>query len=329
MKKMIRIILIVIGIILFSFWYIQSSNELVNTKEKYKIGVLISGTERIEKIKGLKEGLQNLGYVEGMNTSFVIKNADNQIDLIKKYANELDAMDLDVIIAGGAIETKFFKENSRGKTPIIFLGVADAIQLNLVESYQKPNGRLTGVENGHVELSGKRLQLFKLLLPSLNRIIVIYDEKIDASLLSLEKVKQVSEKLQIGISPIPISNLEQLKELKSFSFQENDGILVLPSYFLEKASLTIGQLALERNIPTFGVQSSDIKNGFLLSYGVSYYDQGFQCASTVSQILHGQSAGSIPVEKPDTVRLLVNAKTERALNIEFSKIGNAFIQRIE
>lgn len=316
-------------IVLFFIYQYHIFTEKPISSEKYRIGVLISGTERLGKVKGLKEGLQELGFIEEMNVTYIIRNADNQLELMEQYAKELDDMDLDVIIAGGAIETKYFKENIDGKTPIVFLGAADAIHLNLVESYQKPNGRITGIENSHVELSEKRLQLFHLLLPEMKRIIVIYDENIEASLLSLQLVKEVAEDLNLPISPVSIKDKNQWEQFTSTPLEKGDGLLLLPSYYLEGISVQLGQFALENQVPIFGVNSNDVEKGFLLSYGVSYYDQGYQGAKITSQILNGTRPEDIPVEKPDTVRLLVNPETEKSLSITFSQVGNAFIHRIQ
>ncbi|MFV9511306.1 ABC transporter substrate-binding protein [Tepidibacillus sp. LV47] len=319
---------IIVSVLLFSFLGFQHWQNQSEAKEQFRIGILISGPERLEKVKGLKDGLQNLGYIEEMNVSYIVRNAKNDRNLMKKYASELDAMNLDVIVAGGAIEAKFFKENKQGKTPVIFLGVASAGQLHLVENYKKPDGRMTGVENGHIELSAKRLELFQMLIPSIKKIIVIYDGQIDASLLSLEQVKKVAKEQGIQITPVSVSDTQHLETLKKMNFKNNEGILVLPSFYLEEISSQLSQIALQKKVPIFGVNINDVKNGFLLSYGVSYYDQGFQGASMVSRILQGQSSRDIPVEKPNTVRLLANSLTEKKLNIHFSKSGSAFIQRI-
>ena len=314
-------------ILLFSFIGFQQVQKQNEVKEHYQIGILISGPERMEKVKGLKEGLQNLGYIEGMNVSYIVKEAKNDMNLMKRYANELDQLNLDVIVAGGAIEAKFFKENKQGKTPVIFLGVANAGQLDLVDDYKKPNGRMTGVENGHIELSAKRLELFPMLVPSVQKVHVIYDGQVDASLLSLEQVKKSAKDQGIEIHPISISNPKQLEQFKQVQFDKNDGILVLPSFYLEEISPQLSNIAFQKKTPIFGVNINDVKNGFLLSYGVPYYDQGFQCSSMVSRILQGQEPKDIPVEKPNTVRLMANPKTEKELNIHFSKNGSAFIQR--
>jgi len=314
--------------LILSVFAINSSNYDYDYTETYKIGILISGDERLAKISGLTDGLYSLGFIDGINVMYIMKDSRNSLEIMKRYANDLGQMDLDVIVTGGAIETKYLQENKKVKAPIVFLGVADAINLGFVESYQKPNGRITGVENAHVELSAKRLQLFKLLIPTLERIIVIYDENIDASLLSLSRVKEAAEDLNIPLLPISIKDEQQLNQFKEIQIQDNDGLLVLPSYFLEDISNDLGKFALENKVPIFGVNLNDVKNGFLLSYGVSYYDQGYQGASMVSQILNGLNPSEIPVEKPNAVRLLVNPLTEKELDIVFSKAGNAFINRI-
>ncbi|TCS82447.1 ABC transporter substrate-binding protein [Tepidibacillus fermentans] len=319
---------VIVSVLFFSFLGFQQWKNQSEAKEQFRIGILLSGPERLEKVKGLKDGLQNLGYIEGMNVTYTIKDAKNNVKLMERYASELDRMNLDVIVAGGAIEAKFFKENKGGKTPVIFLGVANAGQLHLVENYKKPEGRMTGVENGHIELSAKRLELFSMLIPSIQNVIVIYDGQVDASLLSLEQVKKIAKEEGIQITPLSISDTQQLETFKKIPLKKDEGILVLPSFYLEEISPQLSQIGLQKKVPIFGVNINDVKNGFLLSYGVSYYDQGYQCASMVSRILQGQVPRDIPVEKPNTVRLLANSLTEKKLNIHFSKSGSAFIQRI-
>ncbi|WP_339061101.1 ABC transporter substrate-binding protein [Tepidibacillus marianensis] len=319
---------IIVSVLLFSFlgfhqW--QNQNEV---KENFRIGVLLSGPERMDKIKGLKEGLQNLGYIEGMNVTYTVKDAKNNLKLMERYAHELDQMNLDVIVAGGAIEAKFFKENKQGKTPVFFLGVASARQLHLVENYKKPEGRMTGVENGYIDLSAKRLELFQMLMPTIQKFTIIYDKRIDVSLLSLKQVEKAAKEQNLQVNPISVSDSNNLEALKKMNFKKNEGLLVLPSFYLEEISPQLSQIALQKKVPIFGVNINDVNNGFLLSYGVPFYDQGYQCASMISRILQGQAPKDIPVENPNTVRLLVNPKTERTLDIQFSKNGSAFIERI-
>jgi len=162
----------------------------------------------------------------------------------------------------------------------------------------------------------------------LERIIVIYDENIEASLLSLDKVKEYALADNIDIYPVSVKDIRQFMSFRTMSFKENDGILVLPSYYLEKISNELAKFALNKKIPIFGVNITDVQNGFLLSYGVSYYDQGYQGAPMVSQILSGINPEGIPVEKPNSIKLLVNSKTKESLNIQFSKVGNAFVNRL-
>jgi len=319
---------VIISFLVFALLGFQQIKNQNSINENFHIGILLSGPERMDKVIGLKDGLQNLGYIEGMNVTYIVKDAKNDLKLMEHYSHELDQMNLDVIVAGGAIEAKLLKENKQGKTPVFFLGVASAGKLHLVENYKKPEGRMTGVENGYIELSAKRLELFKMLIPSIQKFTIIYDKRIDVSRLSLEQVKKVAKEQNIQVSPISISDNKNLENLKQMKFGENEGMLVLPSFYLEEVSPQLSQIALQNNIPIFGVNINDVNNGFLLSYGVPFYDQGYQYASMISRILQGQAPKEIPVESSNTVRLLVNPRTERELNIHFSKIGSAFIERI-
>lgn len=296
--------------------------------EMYRIGILLSGPERLDKVRGFIEGMRALGFVEGVDYRVILRDSQNDQEKMKEYADELDGMGLDLIVTGGAIETQTFQGKKEGKTPILFMGVADAVQLKLVERYGRPGGRITGLENGHVDLSGKRLQLLKLLLPSVRRVVVLYDKRVDASLLALKKVHEVAERESIPLFPISISNEQQLNRFQDDTFKNGDALLLLPGYYLEEISPRLAEIALKKGLPLFGLYENDVRNGFLLSYGISYYDQGYQCARMASQLLHGQDPSTLPVETPETVKLLVNPETEQALHLIFSPAGEAFVERI-
>ena len=313
-------------IIFFAFVPLFLSND-VTTNKPYQVGILISGSERLTKLEGVKKGLQDLGFIEGIHIEYFVKNSNHDLAQMKKYAEELAQDNYDVIIAGGAIEATYLKK-TEGSTPVVFLGVAAVTELDLVKNLQQPEGKMTGLDNGHIDLSAKRLQLLHLLLPDTKRVVVIYDENIDASLISLEKVEKTARDLQSVVISFSVSNEQQFEELKQFSFQKKDAVLVLPSYYLEKISKEMGQMGIEKNLPIFGVNSSDVDNGILLSYGVSYFDQGYQCANIISRVLNGQAPSEIPVETPDSIQLLVNGDTQEKIGVILSSIGQAYAEEV-
>lgn len=315
-----------IGLFLLIFFFFPRLEQ--EEKKIYQVGALLSGPERLEKIKGLIDGLKDLGMVEGSEYRLYLWDAGNDPEKMKAYAGELDKRGLDLIVTGGAIEAQAFAGQKGGKTPILFMGVADAARLQLIDRYERPGGRFTGLENGHIDLSVKRLQLLKLLLPSTSRVIILYDQRIDASRLSLTQVTQYAKESEIPILPFTLSGEDEVAQLKAFSPKKGDAFLLLPSYYLEEISGRLAQIALDKKVPLFGLYENDVTSGFLLSYGIPYYDQGYQSAHMASALLHGQDPATLPVETPDTVRLLVNPDTEKRLGITFSPAGEAYAERI-
>lgn len=318
----------IIAILLLSFYL---STLSFNSQQVFRIGVLISGAERFEKVKGLQQGLLDLGF-DQQQIEFTIRDSHDLLEQMKRDALELTNMNLDLIVTGGAIETSILQEvekQNHNKTPIIFMGVADAVRLHLVEERTQPGGNTTGLENGHVELSGKRLQLLKLLLPEIENVLVLYDDRIEASIVSLQMVMMEARREGIMIEPFVISDNQELEDFKMRKVKPNEAILVLPSFYYEKISKELAALALSKKVPIFGVNLHDVENGFLLSYGISYYEQGIQTATYVSKVLQGVDPAMLPVEMPDTVQLFVNADTEQTLGITFNPIGASFIQRLK
>ncbi len=284
-----------------------------------KVGVIMIGDSRIEKLTGLKQGLIDLGY-EKNAINFVEINAKDDEKKLHTEINKLIKNKPTLIVTLGGVETLTVKEQlekNQIKIPVVFAGVAAPKEIGIIKEYRSPGGLFTGINNYHTSISGKRLELLHDLVPSVKRFHVLYDENTKVSLLSLENTKEAATKLSLQIIPINVSEPDFLTHLEK-NLQKNDALLMLPGFRIESLTGEIAEFSQKNKIPSMGLYGNEVEEGILASYGVSFYDQGYQSARYVSLIIQGNSPSEIPVELPDTVRFYINKSVSDELRVELN-----------
>nr|WP_249745600.1 ABC transporter substrate-binding protein [Mesobacillus boroniphilus] len=289
-------------------------------EEPVEVGVLMIGENRYEKFIGLEAGLKDLGY-SGQEVHFTVKNAKDNEELIEKQIDQLLAIEPNLIVTLGGIETQRLKEKMDDKNieiPVVFAGLAAPKELGLIQDYKSPGGLFTGINNYHASISGKRLEMLTSLVPAIERVHVIYDSKIDVSKLSLEETRIAAKTLGVEISPCDASSKECLDKLWK-TVDDGEAILVLPSFRIESLTDEIVKLTNEKRIPAMGLYDLEAKKGLLASYGSSFYSQGYQASRFVSLIIQGNKPGDLPVELPDGIRFVINQQTKAALGVTYNQ----------
>lgn len=302
---------------IFSLVFLDGNDEV---ESQFHIGVLLTGDSRIEKLDGLKEGLEDLGY-EKEALQFSVYNGKDQLHVLPSFAEQAIEDDPDIIVTMGAVETLIIKEHLDllgEEIPVVFAGIAAPLELGIIEDYRHPGGMFTGVDNYHLNLSAKRLEMLTKLVPDMERTLVLYDGSVDVSVMSLGIVKDVAEQLGTEIKAFDTFDKRMFEEMEE-SLQQTDGILVLPSYNIESLAGEITDFTLKHNVPSMGIFEKDVEVGFLASYGSPFFYQGYQSARHVSLILQGNHPSVIPVELPDTIKFLINDSVRAKLGVELDE----------
>lgn len=310
----------VLGVILFcslmfvSYFYIMP----VEKSQPAKVGILLANDLRLAKVEGLKEGLRRLGYEEGRDLTYKVLNAQNNVDSLPSLAAQLLQDKPDILVAAGAVEAQVLKNTTaEEKTiPVIFMGTLSPVDIGLVSNAAHPAGNLTGLDNYHLELIPKRLELLHRLLPNVHRVAVLGDTRVPSFELTQAKIQTVAKQFSLTSGFYTVSNPEEVKQaFWDITSERVEAIMLLPGFFLEASTKQIVDLALQKKLPVFGVYPSDTEQGCLASYGTSYYNQGEQSAHLVHKVLLGYAPGEIPVETPDKLNFSVNLKTARKLEL--------------
>ncbi|XJZ28907.1 ABC transporter substrate-binding protein [Bacillota bacterium Lsc_1132] len=316
MKMKWYLFLLSIVTVSFLFYGLSDSSKESPTK----IGVLMIGDSRYEKLQGLKTGLRDLGY-KSDEFQFIVKNAAEDPDKLKKQIQEMINLYPNIIVTLGGIETTELKkvmDKQKVKIPVVFAGVASPKTIGLFRSYKKPGGQFTGINNDQASTSGKRLELLRDLVPSLKRVHVLYDKNTDLSRLSLKETIAVAQKLSISIKIWNVSDKDFKVNIEK-GLLPGDALLLMPGYKIEMLNDEIVNLTKQHKLPVMGIYEHEVRHGYLASYGASFFDQGYQAARFVSLIIKGNSPGDIPIELPDSYRFIVNKNTQNSLGIPLNK----------
>ena len=265
--------------------------------------------------KALIRGLEKRGYVLGRNLEFERRGAGGRFDILPSLLDELVASKVDVIVAFGYPAA--FTAKTRGTLPVVVFSTGDPIGTGLVDNLARPTANVTGVSDMAIELSPKRLQLLKELVPSLRRVAIIWNTADAGMVLRYQTSDAAARTLGIAIQPFGVREPDDIdRAFEAMARDKPDALLVIAE------ALTISN---RRRIYDFGaVNRLPVlydENGFLIrDGGVMYYgpDDGEsmdRVAALVDRILKGAKPQDLPFEQPTLFKFVINAKTAKALGL--------------
>ena len=280
-----------------------------------RVGILSTGNPRSAAIfHAFEQRLRELGYAEGQNLVIEFRNAEGKTDRLPGLAAELVRLNMDVVVVATDPATRAVKEAS-AKTPIVMVSVNyDPVELGYIASLARPGGNITGVLFLHRELTGKRFELFKEMLPTVARVAVLSDPLAAEQLAAAEAAnRSMGLKLQVIELQNPSYDFESAFRLALRSKAEALLVLTTPVIFRERSK--IAQLALKNRLPTSFAHREHVDAGGLMSYGPNFDDMWRHAAVYVDKILKGAKPADLPVEQPTKFELVINLKTAKALGL--------------
>ncbi|MBX9823730.1 MAG: ABC transporter substrate-binding protein [Xanthobacteraceae bacterium] len=276
------------------------------------IGALVIGNISPEEFwRVFRQGLRDLGYIEGQNIRFEFRSAQGQIDRLPELAAELVRLKVDVIVTWFTPTALAAKQATR-EIPIVMAETGDPIGTGLVMSLSRPGGNVTGIASITAELAGKSVQLIRDMLPSARRVTALANATDPFSKPFLEQIQRGGEATGTAIKPVRVSNNEEFESAFAAMERERpDAIIVQPSLPSKRAA----ELALQHRVPAVSVPRWFADEGGLMSYSAIYADLFHKAAVYVDKILKGAQPADLPVEQPTRFQLVINMKTARALGI--------------
>jgi putative tryptophan/tyrosine transport system substrate-binding protein len=281
----------------------------------YRVGFLLGATaESVEPLfQSLKQGLRDLGYVEGRNLVIERRQANGVMERLPELAAELVRLQVDVIVTG----TNFHVAAVRGATktiPIVMVFVEDPVSAGFVASLAHPGGNATGLSaEASSELWGKYLAMMKEIVPRLSHVGVIGQV---ASKVGFAELAVASRKLRVALEVGDLKNPADLDgAFAAMVGKRVEAVLVVigPLTYLLKER--IADMALQHHLPTLSNAKQYAEAGLLMSYGPDLLDLYRRAASYVDKILRGASPADLPVEQPSKFELVINLKTAKVLGV--------------
>src|ERR1700680_106733 len=277
------------------------------------IGALGIGNINPEQFwREFRQGLRDLGYVEGQNIRFEFRSAEGHLDRLPELAAELVRLKVDIIVTWFTPTALAAKQATR-EIPIVMAETGDPIGTGLVASLPRPGGNVTGMASVTVERAGKSVHLIRDMLPSARRVTVLVNATDPFSKPFLEQIKLGGEATGTTINPVRISSSEELETaFASMEKDRPDAVIVQPSLPSKRAA----ELALKHRVPAVSVPRWFAEEGGLMSYSARFADLYRKAAVYVDKILKGAQPADLPVEQPTHFELIINMKTAKALGID-------------
>jgi putative ABC transport system substrate-binding protein len=312
-----RLLLLAIALSLFN----RASDVWPQSQQQAKtwiVGTLMVAAERDDPIvAGLRQGLRELGYVEGKNLKLEFRTAQGQAERLQRLAEELVQVKADVIVVMAPQAARAVLR----ATPTIPIVAAtfDPVAMGMASNLARPGGQLTGLSSASVDLYAKRLQLLREMIPRISRVAVLSNPAAPPTPFQttiFEALKAAAASMSITLNFVATRGPEDFEAAFAAINQWQAQALLLvehPLYYVHRAELA--KHALKFRLPALYATAAFPHEGGLMSYGVDYSDQTRRMAAYIDRIFKGARPGDLPIEQPRKFELVINLKTAKALGV--------------
>ena len=292
-------------------WGQQQSSKIA------RIGILTRKTDASvsAQIAAFRQGLVDLGWVEGRNISIEHRDAEGQAERLLPLAVELVGLKVNVIVTVDTPPTQAAKQ-ATSTIPIVVAVSADPVGAGLVESLAHPGGNTTGLSLLAPETDQKTLELLKEALPQARRVAMIFDPKNQGMMFRVRALDTAAQQLATQLQTIPALSAKDLRSvLTTASLQPPDALIVLSPIYATYRDEVMEFATKTKVPPSFDTRGLAAEPGALLSYGADISALLRRAATFVDKILKGAKPADLPVEQPTKFELVINLKTAKALGL--------------
>jgi putative tryptophan/tyrosine transport system substrate-binding protein len=284
----------------------------------WRIGFLGDGSrdDRVGiSLEPFREGLRELGYVDGKNIVIMERWSDGKSERVPELLDELIRLKVDAIVTHGVRAGRAAKAATK-TIPIVVAITPDPVGAGLVASLARPGGNLTGLSDEVADLAEKEIQIFQEALPRLKRIAFLWNEDNPGARLTFDATLKAARKFGLGVTIHGVTRIEQLEStVDRIAKERPDGVIVIHDVFIVNNRARIAQLALTHRLPTVCAVTPFAVAGGLMAYAPNYGDRFRRSATYVDKIFKGAKPADLPVEQPTTFELVINLKTAKALGL--------------
>jgi ABC-type uncharacterized transport system substrate-binding protein len=266
------------------------------------------------RIEAFRQGLRDLGYTEGRNIVIEWRYNQGNPDRIPALAAELVRLKVDVIVTTGALRTRAAKAATK-TIPIIMAQEIDPIGSGFVASLARPGGNVTGLSSLSVEISGKRLELVKEIIPRVSRVAIFGSSTVPGTAQQLREMESAAKSLGVKLNFIDITSPKEIDSVFRGAAKERTEAALVLQGILNSRRKQIVDLVTESRLPAIYYAPEWVKDGGLMSYSVDFVDLVRRSATYVDKILKGAKPADLPVQQPKKFEFIVNLRAANQIGL--------------
>ena len=291
--------------------------EAQQPKKVPRIGILPPGpiSERVHLWDAFRQGLRELGYVEGQNIILVFPSIEVNPERLPHLAAELVSLKVDVIVAAATVAVQAAKEATK-TIPIVTPITTDPVETGLVASLARPGGNITGLSYMSSDLSGKRVDLLKEVVPKVSRIAVLSSPSSANAPPQMRETEAAARSLGVQLQPLEVRGLDDFERVFQAATKERAGALItLDDAFVFTHRTRIVKLAAKSRLPAIYGFREFVDAGGLMSYAANLSEMYRRAATYVDKILKGTKPADLPIEQPIKFEFIINLKAAKQIGL--------------
>jgi len=267
------------------------------------------------RIEAFRQGLREFGYVEGKNIVIEYRYAEGKLDRLPALAAELMHLKVNIIVTASSTPTRATKEVTT-TIPIVMANDTDPVDNGFVASLARPGGNITGLTSLAPELSGKRVELLKEIIPKLSRVAVMGTSTNPGNARALKETELAAGAFGVKLQYLDVLSPKDVETaFRAATKGRADAVLLLGSPFFLSHRTQVADLAVNSRLPAISNLTEFVEAGGLITYGVSQHDLFRRAATYVDKILKGAKPANLPVEQPTKFELVINLKAAKQIGL--------------
>jgi len=305
----------VVGLVALTMARFHLAEAQQPKKAPQTIGFPQGGATPASLVDAFRQGLRELGYVEGQNILIQYRRAQGKLDQISALVAELVQLKVDVIFTANTLAALAAKKATTS-IPIVIVAASDPVEAGLVDSLARPGGNVTGLTRFTTELSGKRLELLKEAFPKISLAAVLWNPRVLGPSLAFKETQAAAHGLGLQLQSLEVGEPNDFdKAFSAIAKQRPSALMVLGDAVTILHRARILEFAAKSRLPAMYDRPDDVNGGGLMFYGVNEAELFRRAASYVDKILKGAKPSELPVEQPRKFEFIINLKAAKQIGV--------------
>ncbi len=307
---------VIVTFILVSFCIAEAQQS---TKALPRVGLILSsGTPETPSplFEAFRQGLRDLGYVEGKNILIERRYAEGRLDRMPSFVHEFVQQKVDVIVAVNNVVIRAAKEATK-TIPIVMISSIDPVVAGYVESFARPGGNITGLAWLLRDISAKRIELLKEVLPKMSRVAVLWDTDGPGPAVAFKEYEAAAQAFKLKLRSLEVRgpNPDFAGAFQAAKTEHLNALIVVTNPLMAQRARQVFELATKNHLPSMTEEGRYVEAGGLMSYGPSLADLFRRAATYVDKTLMGAKPGDLQVKLPEKFEIFINLKTAYQLGL--------------